>query len=333
MMTFIANVMDKNGNVPNVGDADDGYGFKISSYFSEPFTAHLSIGSVLFKRGDFKLKIRKYDEKSFWLLGKDSIDSFHKINIEKGTGIKQYPSGGYYILSMKEETENEIKLVFDCGEQGYLSIAAHGHADALSFTLSVGGSLFLIDPGTFAYHTNKEWREYFRNSSAHNTVVIDGRSQAITGGAFLWSRKVKASFISCAFSDDKDCVAAEHDGYLFLKDPVRHIREICLDKIQRRIKVIDTLKCRKRHKIEQYFHFASECRVEKKYANEFVVDNNGGRIAIWTDTKFLSVVMKGEDQPIIGWESKKYDTKLPSSTLINSGWVDGDIVLTTEIQC
>ena len=72
------------------------------------------------------------------------------------------PEGGYYILGRDFETESEIRLIVDAGPLGYRAIAAHGHADALAFTLSVGGMEFLIDPGTYAYHTQGPWRQYFR---------------------------------------------------------------------------------------------------------------------------------------------------------------------------
>ena len=68
----------------------------------------------------------------------------------------------------------EIRVVADAGPLGYRSIAAHGHADALSFSLSAAGLEFLIDPGTYAYHTQERWRNYFRGTSAHNTVRLDG---------------------------------------------------------------------------------------------------------------------------------------------------------------
>jgi hypothetical protein len=44
----------------------------------------------------------------------------------------------------------------DAAPLGFLSIAAHGHADALSFILHVDGSPILVDPGMFTYHTHKE---------------------------------------------------------------------------------------------------------------------------------------------------------------------------------
>ena len=47
-----------------------------------------------------------------------------------------FEKGGYYILGTDFGTPTEQKLIFDCGSLGYLSLAAHGHADALSVIFS-----------------------------------------------------------------------------------------------------------------------------------------------------------------------------------------------------
>ena len=76
-----------------------------------------------------------------------------------------FREGGYYILRRGTQREDEIVVVFDCGPLGYLSTAAHGHADALSFTLSAYGLEFLIDPGHCLLFVDDMWRDYFRGTS------------------------------------------------------------------------------------------------------------------------------------------------------------------------
>ena len=82
--------------------------------------------------------------------------------------------------------------LFDCGELGFGSIAAHGHADALSFALRAFGEDVLVDPGTYDYFTHPEWRRYFRSTRAHNTVEIDGLDQSTMDGPFLWGQRATA---------------------------------------------------------------------------------------------------------------------------------------------
>jgi uncharacterized heparinase superfamily protein len=91
------------------------------------------------------------------------------------------------------ETDREIRIIIDSGELGYLSIAAHGHADALAFTMSVAGKEILVDPGTYSYHTLPRWRNYFRGTAAHNTVVVDGKNQSVIGGNFMWVKHASAA--------------------------------------------------------------------------------------------------------------------------------------------
>ena len=99
--------------------------------------------------------------------------------------------GGYYILGDRLDEADETKLIMDAGPLGFLSIAAHGHADCLSLLLSVSGKELLVDPGTYCYHTEREWRDYFRGTAAHNTVRVDGIDQSQIAGAFLGPRKRK----------------------------------------------------------------------------------------------------------------------------------------------
>jgi hypothetical protein len=50
----------------------------------------------------------------------------------------------------------------------------------------VRGEEWLIDPGTFTYVGKASAREEFRGTAAHNTVRIDGFSQADPAGPFRW---------------------------------------------------------------------------------------------------------------------------------------------------
>ena len=59
-----------------------------------------------------------------------------------------FPSGGY--TAVREWRGGKENLwVMDHGPLGYLSIAAHGHADALSLWLHIDGRPVLVDAGTY----------------------------------------------------------------------------------------------------------------------------------------------------------------------------------------
>lgn len=122
-------------------------------------------------------------------------------------------------------------LTFDHGALGYLSIAAHGHADALAITLDVDGQAVLCDPGTYLYHSGAQWRDWFRGTRAHNTLCLGGTDQSRMAGPFNWARKAHTVFEAatpgpawqwCASHEGYErafgvrhqrCVVATEDGY------------------------------------------------------------------------------------------------------------------------
>jgi hypothetical protein len=336
MLAYLASVIDVDGNVPMIGDADDGYVVRLSQekHFC-PYRSLLAAGAVLFERGDFKAKAGRLDDKTRWLLGEEAQQKFKSIpaSLVQLPVHRAFPEGGYYILGCNFETEKEIRLVVDAGPLGYLSIAAHGHADALSFTLSLGGHEFLIDPGTYAYHTKQEWRDYFRGTAAHNTVRVDDQEQSIIGGNFLWMKKAKAVCEVWEPEEEIDRFVGSHNGYLRLRDPVTHRREVVLHKGEGRIVVTDTLECKKTHDVEASWHFSEHCRVWLE-GNCVLAANNDATVRMCFDSLWAEVTLhRGEASPPRGWVSRRFDVKEPITTAVARQKIKGTTRLTTEIFC
>lgn len=101
----------------------------------------------------------------------------------------------------------ETHLVADAGPFG-VGRAGHSHSDTLSFVLRRGGEDLLIDPGTYTYIANVEWRDWFRGSAAHNTVRIDERDQATPEGPFRWGDKPEVEKLSWETNANSDFLAA-----------------------------------------------------------------------------------------------------------------------------
>ena len=111
-----------------------------------------------------------------------------------------------------------------------MSIAAHAHADALSLEVRHDGVDIFADPGTYCYHGEPVWREWFRSTAAHNTVEIGGVSQSESGGPFLWNTHARTTTLTCDVGEQPvQTWSAEHDGYLRLNPPTTHRRSVTLD--------------------------------------------------------------------------------------------------------
>jgi hypothetical protein len=337
MLEYVASIMDVGGHLPMFGDADDGFVVRLDprSGFCR-FRSQLATGAILFGRGDFKAKARELDDKTRWLLGAAADAAFGEIDSSDAVlpVRRAFPEGGYYVLGAGFETADEIRLVADAGPLGYREIAAHGHADALSFTLSVGGEEFLVDPGTYAYHTQPQWRAYFRGTSAHNTIRIDGRDQSQAGGNFMWLRKAKARCTRWEPGAGVDRFAGVHDGYRALEDPVVHRRFITLDKAARRIAIDDTLEMDGRHDVELFLHCHEDCEVSVD-SNLVTLVRGARRIEILLPEIVAADVrvLRGSLDPIGGWVSRAFDRKQPSATIAWRARLAGRAVLHTRIEC
>jgi hypothetical protein len=295
----------------------------------------LATGAVLFKRADFKAKAGMLDDKTRWLFGAAADRIYEDLPVETNrlSVRRVFPDGGYWILGCDFETDQEIRAIVDAGPLGYLSIAAHGHADALAFTLSVGGREFLIDPGTYAYHTQKQWRDYFRGTAAHNTVVVDGENQSEIGGNFMWLRKANACCERWESTSHHDEFIGSHDGYTRLPDPVRHRREIRLDKRTRHFVVTDTLDCRGPHRVECFWHFAEDCEVAID-GNTLTASNSGRTIRMsMSGPKTSFEICRGRSEPPCGWVSRSFDVKVAAVTARIAFDIRGTTSVVTEIVC
>lgn len=335
MLEFIAAVMDYSGNVPMIGDGDDARLVRFDpDATASVYRSLLATGAALFGRIEWKAKARSFDDKSRWLLGADGQAAFDALSVKTVPERKAFTEGGYYMLSADRGSASEILCVADAGPLGYLSIAAHGHADALAFTLSVAGKPVLIDPGTYAYHTEPHWRRYFRGTSAHNTARVDGVDQSEQGGSFLWLSKAESSVEHWSSSATEDHLVASHDGYRRLPDPVVHKRDIRLLKngysSERALIVVDEFACAAHHLVELHWHFSDRCAV---------VLNGAGCIAtvdqLRVEMQFAgpdgtAQIFHGGDE--LGWVSHRFDKKLPAPTVRWSSPIVGPARFTTTIR-
>jgi hypothetical protein len=128
-------------------------------------------------------------------------------------GTRSFAHGGMTIGRHKNP-RGDVLLVFDHGYLGYLSIAAHGHADTLALWLHIDGQPIFVDAGTYLYHSETHERQYFRSTAAHNTLTVSGEDSSTMAGNFNWSRKATATLRSFTSRGDFWQVEAEHDGYL-----------------------------------------------------------------------------------------------------------------------
>jgi len=339
MLEFVASIMDVAGNVPRFGDADDAVVARLDPARDfDAFRSLLASGAVLIRDAPLRVQLKAkglvLDDKSRWLLGDDAAKEFSAVAPPPGVRTvprRAFPQGGYFILGSDLETARELRIVADAGPLGYLSIAAHGHADALAFTLSVHGKEILIDSGTYSYHAEELWRRYFRGTRAHNTVTVDGQDQSVAGGRFLWTKHAAIHSRIFENSADPERLSAEHDGYHRLSDPVTHSRELSYSTAARVLTVRDRLDCRSRHEVEINWHFSPACAVVL-LEDRIRATRDDVTVELSWDAGLAARLAYGEESPPRGWISRRLDVKEPCTNLVLERAIDGTSESTCELR-
>lgn len=231
MCCYVADCIGNYGEVIEFGDNDEGKILDLQGgvdYY--PYV--LGLFSYL-------LPMRYTSEKNMqcenlrWLFGSGEADAACKKAAYHPPESACYREGGNTIL----RSENgKILIGIDHAALGFGSIAAHGHADALSFQMYAEGQPIFVDPGTFIYHCDLRSRNEFRRTENHNTVCVGGRDQSEMLGPFLWGRKAECKLLEFSENNRGILLKACHNGY----GPVIHTRKILFDK-KNKLEISDTI--------------------------------------------------------------------------------------------
>lgn len=256
-LDFLMYITRPDGTTPLIGDDDGGRSLPLSDGEPDNFRHVLATGAVLFERGDYKFAAKKATEETLWLLGLKGVEAFESLEeFKPKQSSRVFADGGYFVMRDGwAETDNY--LLVDGGNLGAMS-GGHSHADTLAIDCTVGGRKALVDIGTYTYHESDNLRDYFRSTTAHNTLSVDNESSSEPGGKFNWQSMAQAKVNSWILEDRFDFFEGSHDGYQRLSDsPVAHTRSILFLKNDYWI-IRDFADTRGENEYQQNFHFAPE---------------------------------------------------------------------------
>ena len=313
-----ADLVGPNGLLPTFGDDDGGMAIGLPGGGSGAFERILAVASRWL--GDVECAVEPSREAR--LAAEIELSGVPGVAEEAVTArlrparldaeSTSFVDAGVYVMRSTFRGE-VVSVLADAGELGYLSIAAHGHADALSFALAVADEPLLVDPGTFTYHWDPAARAYFRGTRAHNTVTVDGHDQSEAGGPFLWTRKARCFVQEWSETAGEVVLAASHDGYERLHSPVTHRRRLVLRAGQ--LDVDDELTGTGEHDVEWRLHLAPHCRAVLG-TRECEVVGRRHRLSIQLDDALRWSVLSA--QPQGGWFSPAFNRREPTATLVGA---------------
>ncbi|MFJ8111978.1 alginate lyase family protein [Streptomyces sp. NPDC096132] len=333
MTDALAAVVDNRLRPPRQGDSDDGYGLVVDGAGTDRWGSLLATGDAVFGRLGWWPAVTGTDVRT------PLLAALIRPYAKDGTGPAvsrpvsrpaHFADAGMTILRGPAEN-TEIWCRCDGGPHGFLSIAAHAHADALSVEVRHDGVDVLADPGTFCYHGQPEWRQYFRSTLGHNTLQLDGGDQSVSGGPFLWTRHARTRVLVADTSATGGTArwCAEHDGY----EPSAHRRQVELTAASRELRIVDEVRGPRRA-VRLAFHLGPAITADLVGNRARLTWTRGGEdrsAALDLPEELNWCAHRGESDPPLGWYSPGFGRKEPATVLIGTGFTAGTQGFTTVL--
>jgi hypothetical protein len=322
MLDVAAACLDCGLRAPRQGDSDEGRALVIASPESSRWEALLALGQMLFGAPEW------------WPPAQPGVTSTLLSALARCRSLPDRPTrrpwhfgdAGITIFRSEPAQGPEIWCRCDSGPHGFLSIAAHAHADALSIEVRHDGTDILTDPGTYCYSSDPPFRRYFRSTIGHNTLEVLGQDQSTSGGPTMWIRHAESRLTSLDPSPcgDEGRWVAEHYGYRTLDPPVTHRRTVEFHGKQRLIEITDETDSLGRPRVRLAFHLGPTveanldgCILTLRWQGR----DGGGTTATMTLPSSLGwSLIRGARDPVLGWYSLAFGQKVPATDVIGVGF-------------
>jgi glycosyltransferase involved in cell wall biosynthesis len=312
MLECLAALGARDGAVISMGDEDGGQLLPLAHLPSRDFRDTMALGAAVFARSDLKPEGSEPAEAVLWLLGAQALAGYDRL----ATGAPRVASVTLPALGLAiMRSGGGPRLAFDCGQCAD-GESAHNHADALSLQMCSAKGPMLVDPGTYTYSGPRRWRHFFRGTSAHNTLLIDGRGQALPNGPFAWQ----------AVGSIRRGQSCSNPGFDFAEGGyrhhcraggVRHTRRVLHVKPDYWV-VCDIVTGHGEHELEWWFHFPP-CDAALDDIGRCVAETPGGPLIIVPLAASAEARMvKGSTDPIQGWVSEAFERKAEAPALCYS---------------
>lgn len=324
MTDALAAVVDHRLRPPRQGDADDGHGLVLDGAGTDRWGSLLATGDAVFGRLDWWPAVTGTDVRTPLLAA--LIKAGAPAVTRPADRPAHFADAGLTML----RGPGQIWCRCDAGPHGFLSIAAHAHADALSVEVRHDGVDVLADPGTYCYHGQPEWRRYFRSTLGHNTLRLDGADQSVSGGPFLWTRHAGSRVLAVDTSDDAvSRWSAEHDGY----QPSVHRRSVELTADTGELRIVDEVSGPRRA-VQLAFHLGPAIAADlvgHRARLTWIRDGEGRSAVLDLPGQLTWQAHRGESEPPLGWYSAGFGRKEPTTTLVGTGFTDATEGFTTVL--
>ncbi|AEC02932.1 heparinase II/III family protein [Parasphaerochaeta coccoides] len=287
-----------NGYEPMMGDSDD---IDMRDIISR---AALIFSDGILKSGGYPV----LDYESAWDFGVPGIEAYDRLEARLPQETSHHFTDSGNITFRSGWNDDETYVRFHCGTLG----AGHGHADKMHYDLFSHGEDILVDPGRYTY-VNKPERFEFKDSSAHNTFIVDGKS--LYTGIDSWECRNLSRAVNVRYADRNGMAYAEggQSGYcgqgVFVNRRIIFIRPDILF-------VCDEAYACGSHSYKTFLHFGSGGKVEGS-GSEYRFSSNRNDVRIVFPGEGFSTSIHPSRM------SRHYNQLEDTRTLVRTSWADG----------
>ncbi len=260
MLIYLRNYTRPDGRAPLIGDTDSGQALPIVKRTADDHSYLLAVGAAFLQDSGLKPdNDHGLNEELLWILGPEGVRRYQELAPDRDNLVsKAFTDAGTFILR-----KGDLYLLLNTSGSGVKGRGSHGHNDALSIEVSVCGTSFIVDPGTYVYRTDLHERHLFRSTAYHSTIEIDGAEQNTTNEdmPFVIGNEARPRVLIWETSNERDCVVAEHDGYARFGGSISHRRTVEFNKRDDYWIVEDLLTGIGNHAVRVFFQFSNDVDV------------------------------------------------------------------------
>lgn len=328
MMEVIYYLIRPDGNVPQIGDNDDGRFLILSDYpiwARHDYRYLLALGAVLFKRGDFKAEADDCSETIFWLMGRKGVEEFDATEPSSNPmRFRAFPDAGMYVMSRRDRGDY-VLLRSGLGEHHVPT--AHCHNDFLSIELWVDGSPVFIDPGTLSYTSDLTERNRLRSTVMHNAVMIGGVeiNKISVDQPFFMERSSFVRVHRWSAANDGGLIEAERITEMGTHGQAKHKRTVIYKTDDQNIFIIeDEIKPADRASLFWQMPFENT-RLINEEKKKIVIETQTAMVTIISDIPFKTILQHT-------YFASSYGCKMSGYTLCQTLDNASKAVITTYIR-
>jgi len=223
---------------------------------------------------------------------------------------------------IRVENENMV-IIADVANIGPDYIPGHGHADALSFELSLFSERVIVNSGISTYKMGVN-RYQQRGTELHSTVTIDNQNSSEVWSGFRVANRAKVFDINKLKDSDSVKFSACHNGYKRLKEGVLHCRYWSMSNDS--IRIVDNITGEGIHKIRSVLPLHPSVIVGSVQGGSVDLKIGKKRVEVNFEGKGKLKIIESQYHPEFGLSIDNkhlvydYNGNLPSKITIRISW-------------